>query len=37
MVNRQRAKMLGVAIADNMGTEECVDECLALERHPDIR
>lgn len=37
IVNRQRAGMLGVAITNDTGTEEYVDECLALERHPEIK
>ncbi len=37
IVNRQRAEMLGIGVTEDAGTEQYVDTCLALERHPDIR
>jgi ABC-type uncharacterized transport system substrate-binding protein len=34
IVNRERAKMLGISITPDMGIEEYIDTCLALEKFP---
>ncbi len=34
MVNRERARMLGIQITEAMGAEEYIDKALALERYP---
>ncbi len=37
VINRQRAKMLGIKLTEKMGIEEYIDECLALKNHPEIK
>lgn len=34
IINRQRAEMLGIKIADGIGTDQYIEKCMALEKYP---